>query len=212
VAMFLAFCGAAMVLAMIPGPSTAVIVRQALRGGRRAAFATLAANELGVLFWGAVASFGASALVEASQVAYGVVRWAGAAILVVLGIQSLVGRGPTRTAGIEPADPVGGGVGRQGDWRSFRVGLLTILANPKAAVFAASFLPQFVPPHAKVLPAMLALAVVWVVVDSSWYVALILLVGRLQDIVSRDRVRTTLERASGTILVALGLRLALERR
>jgi len=211
-AMLLAFCGAALVLAMIPGPSTAVILRQALRGGRRAALTTIAANELGVLFWALAAAFGASALVEVSRVAYGVLRLAGAGVLVVLGIQSVTGGGTARRAASESSRDATGEAGDQGDWASFRVGLLTILANPKAAIFAASFLPQFVPPRARVLPTMLSLAFVWVLVDTSWYLGLVLLVDRFRSLMGQERVRRGLERVSGVILIALGVRLALERR
>ncbi|AUX21852.1 threonine transporter RhtB [Sorangium cellulosum] len=204
----LAFCGAALVLAMIPGPSTAVIVRQALRGGRRAALATIAANEVGLLFWALVAALGATALVEASEVAYDALRLAGAAVLVVLGVQSILGRpraggGELGSGAREPA--AGGG------WSAFRVGLLTILANPKAAVFAASFLPQFVPTGAPALPALPFLALVWVAVDTAWYLALVLLLGRLQAAMAGGRVRRTLEAISGGVLVALGARMVLER-
>ncbi|WP_437618329.1 LysE family translocator [Sorangium sp. So ce1151] len=201
----LAFCGAALVLAMIPGPSTAVIVRQALRGGRRAALATIAANELGLLFWASVAALGATALVAASEVAYDALRLAGAAVLIVLGVQSILGRRRAGAAGSEAREPAAGG------WSAFRIGLLTILANPKAAVFAASFLPQFVPTGAPTLPALLLLSLVWVAVDTAWYLALVLLLGRLQAAMAGDRVRRTLEAVSGVILVALGVRMVLER-
>ncbi|WP_437723505.1 LysE family translocator [Sorangium sp. So ce861] len=203
----LAFCGAALVLAVIPGPSTAVIVRQALRGGRRAALATIAANELGLLFWALVAALGASALVEASAVAYDALRIAGAVVLVVLGAQSILGRRRAGDggAGSGAREPAAGG------WSSFRIGLLTILANPKAAVFAASFLPQFVPAGAPTLPALLLLSLAWVAVDTAWYLALVLLLGRLQAAMSGGRVRRTLEAVSGMVLVALGVRMVLER-
>ncbi|KYG09220.1 lysine transporter LysE [Sorangium cellulosum] len=203
----LAFCGAALVLAVIPGPSTAVIVRQALRGGRRAALATIAANELGLLFWALVAALGASALVEASAVAYDVLRIAGAVVLVALGAQSILGRrrAGDGDAGSGAREPAAGG------WSAFRIGLLTILANPKAAVFAASFLPQFVPAGAPTLPALLLLSLVWVAVDTAWYLALVLLLGRLQAAMSGGCVRRTLEAVSGVVLVALGVRMVLGR-
>ncbi|WP_437811742.1 LysE family translocator [Sorangium sp. So ce1078] len=203
----LAFCGAALVLAVIPGPSTAVIVRQALRGGRHAALAAIAANELGLLFWALVAALGATALVEASAVAYDALRLAGAAVLVVLGVQSILGRRQAGNgdAGSGAREPAAGG------WSAFRIGLLTILANPKAAVFAASFLPQFVPTGAPTLPALLLLALVWVAVDTAWYLALVLLLGRLQAAMAGGRVRRTLEAISGVVLVALGVRMVLER-
>jgi len=205
---FPSFCAAALVVAMVPGPSTAVILRQAFRGGRRAALATIAANEVGVLFWAGAAAFGASALVEASQLAYGLLRWGGAAVLVLLGIQSVL----RRRAATDKRAPARAAAATRGGWQSFRVGLLTILANPKAAVFAASFLPQFVPADAPVLPTMLALAVTWAVVDTIWYVILVVLLGHTQALASGERVRRTLERISGAVLIALGVRLALERR
>ena len=201
----LSFCGAAFVLAMIPGPSTAVIVRQALRGGRRAGFATIAANELGVLFWACAAALGASALVTASELAFAAMRWAGAAVLVVLGIQSILGKGPSDALGDSETPATSAATG----WSSFRVGLLTILTNPKAAVFAASFLPQFLPADAPPLPTMLLLAVLWMVVDSMWFIALVLSLGRVRVFMGSKRVRRNLERVSGTILVGLGVRLAL---
>ena len=84
-----AFAGAALLLAMVPGPSMAVVVRQTVRHGRRAAFAATIANELGLLLWAVGASFGLSALVAASQTAYLAVRTAGAILMIALGIQSL---------------------------------------------------------------------------------------------------------------------------
>ena len=209
---FLGFCGAALVLAMIPGPSTAVILRQAFRGGRRAALATIAANEVGLLFWASVAAFGFSALVAASHVAYTLVRLAGATVLVAMGLQSLVGARRLRRAAEEALDEARASAPEARGWPAFRAGLVTILANPKAAVFAASFLPQFVPPGAPVLPTTLLLAVVWAIVDTAWYVALLLLLSRMQAALSRGPERRALEQLSGAVLVALGVRLALERR
>lgn len=85
----LACAGAALLLAIVPGPSTAVILREMLRSGRRAALAATLANELGALVWALTAAVGLSALVAASQVAYDVLRVVGALVLVFLGAQSL---------------------------------------------------------------------------------------------------------------------------
>lgn len=90
------------------------------------------------------------------------------------------------------------------------MGLLTILANPKAAVLPPSFLPQFVPPHAPVLPTMLLLSAIWVVMDTSWYVILAWIVHRAHEALSRPRIRRRLEQVSGAVLIAFGLRLAIE--
>jgi threonine/homoserine/homoserine lactone efflux protein len=202
-----AFVGAAVLVAMVPGPSTAMILRQTVRAGRGAGFATVLGNETGILVWGLAAALGLSALVAASEVAYGVLRVAGAAVLVAFGAQSLLRARGGRPAPAEapPAPPAT-------PRRSYALGMVTVLANPKAAVFAISFLPQFVPAGSGVPLTAALLAVVWAVVDTAWYGVLIWLVGRARSVVERPAVRRRLERVSGVVLIGLGLRVATESR
>ncbi|WP_396710440.1 LysE family translocator [Microbispora sp. H11081] len=209
---WLAFVGSCFLLAMIPGVSTAVILRQTLRAGRSSGVAALLGNETGIFLWSMAAVFGLSALVVASEVAYGTMKAVGAALLVLMGLQSLWKARhapPVLDAPVPPADeagPVGG-------WRrSYGLGLATCGANPKAAVFAMSFLPQFVPHGANTPLTLAALAVLWVVVDVIWYVGVIWLVGRAGAVLARPAVRRRLEQASGAVLVALGVRVAVEGR
>ncbi|MFD0475990.1 LysE family translocator [Nonomuraea thailandensis] len=85
----LAFIGACVLVAMVPGVSTAIILRQTLRAGRGSGLAATLGNETGILLWGLAAAFGLSALLVASQVAYDIMRVTGAALLVVMGAQAL---------------------------------------------------------------------------------------------------------------------------
>ncbi len=210
----IAFAGAALLLAMVPGPSTALVLRQTLGGGRRLAFVTTLGNATGLLTWSVAAAFGLSALVAASQIAYDAIKIAGAIVLVVLGVQSL------RRAHREKGADTGGAVAASEvvaatgspQWAAFRIGLVTNLANPKAAVFAVSFLPQFVPPHAPVLATILLLAVIQVIVDVCWYTVVAWLIHRARMSFSRQGVRRRLEQVSGILLVGFGLRLAIEHR
>src|SRR4051795_12842244 len=88
--MFLfAFVGSCLLLAMIPGVSTAVIVRQTLRAGRASGIATTLGNETGIFLWAVAAVFGLSALVLASEVAYATMKAIGAAVLIAMGVQSI---------------------------------------------------------------------------------------------------------------------------
>lgn len=98
----LAFLGACTLIAATPGPSTVLIIRNSMHS-RRAGMMTVLGNETGVFLWGAVAAFGLTALLAASQMAYDVMRWVGAAVLVWFGVQAL------RAA-------------RRGRWRSSRTG------------------------------------------------------------------------------------------
>ncbi|MDA0635776.1 LysE family translocator [Nonomuraea sp. MCN248] len=204
----LAFIGACVLVAMVPGVSTAVILRQTLRSGRGSGLAATLGNETGILLWGLAAAFGLSALLLASQLAYDVMRVTGAALLVLMGAQALWqarkgAAGPERPLPGAPADRHG---------RAYLAGLATCAANPKAAVFAMSFLPQFVPQGANVPLTLVTLAVVWVLVDVLWYVALIWTVAKAGDLLGRPSVKRRLEQVSGAVLVGLGARLALEGR
>ncbi|MGV9777722.1 LysE family translocator [Streptosporangium sp. NPDC003464] len=215
--MFLmAFIGSCFLIAMIPGASTAVILRQTLRAGRGPGLAATLGNETGILLWALAAAFGLSALVLASEVAYDVMRVAGALFLVAMGAQSLwrvrrEGREGAavperRESGPEPGEPA------RGWWRSYLLGLTTCMANPKAAVFAMSFLPQFVPEGADVPLTLALLAVVWVLVDTVWYGLFIWTVARAKLVLGRPAVRRRLEVISGVVLIGFGLRLAVEAR
>lgn len=204
--LLLPFLGACLLVAMSPGPSTVLIIRNSLRG-RRSGLLTVLGNETGVFVWGVVAACGLTALLAASQLAYDVMRYAGAVVLIVFGIQAIrsARRGDPSGLGEEtdgvPAEP---------GWRSYRAGLLMNLANPKAAIFAMSFLPQFVPSGAPQLPTMLALAALWALFEVGYYSTYVWGVGRLRRLLSRSGVRKRLEQISGGVLLALGIRLALE--
>ncbi|WP_181786861.1 LysE family translocator [Streptomyces phytophilus] len=203
-ATLLAFLGACTLIAATPGPSTVLIIRNSMHS-RRAGMMTVLGNETGVFLWGAIAAFGLTALLAASQVAYDVMRWVGAAVLVWFGVQAL--RAARRGAAAEFADRAGAEVT---SWRAYRSGLLLNLANPKVGVFAMSFLPQFVPSSAPQLATTLAFAALWAVYEVGWYAVYVWFVGRLKGVLSRAGVRKRLEQVSGTVLVALGIRLAVE--
>src|SRR5512139_1191722 len=86
----LSFLGACTVIAAVPGPSTALIIRQSVRGGKRAGFLTVLGNETGVFVWGCAAALGLTALLAASQAAYDIMRVVGAGVLLWFGTQSLL--------------------------------------------------------------------------------------------------------------------------
>ncbi|WP_131740227.1 LysE family translocator [Actinomadura roseirufa] len=217
----IAFTGAAVLIAVAPGPSTVVIMRQSMRAGRRAGLATVLGNETGVLAWGLAAAAGLSALLSASRLAYDGLRIAGAAVLVYFGARALWGArrrrgaaaseaagegagGPDAAAG--PGDPAGaGGVSA---WRCYRLGLVTNFANPKAGVFAVSFLPQFVPGGWSVPVALVVFSVLWALIDLAWYTAVVWLVAAARRALERPVVRRRLDQVSGLVLVGLGVRLA----
>ncbi|MDH6515757.1 threonine/homoserine/homoserine lactone efflux protein [Streptomyces sp. SAI-135] len=201
----IAFLGACTLIAASPGPSTVLIIKQSLHS-RRSGLLTVLGNETGVFLWGVVAALGLTALLTASEIAYDVMRIAGAVVLVAFGVQAL------RQA--RRAEKAGGDGGWESPGRTglavYRAGLLLNLANPKAAVFALSFLPQFVPEGAPHLPTMIGLAALWAVYEIGYYSLYVWFVGRLREVLSRAGVRRRLEQVSGGVLLLLGVRMALE--
>jgi threonine/homoserine/homoserine lactone efflux protein len=197
--MLLTFLPVAVLLSITPGAATALVVRNAARGGRRQAFLTTSGNSVGVLAWACFAAVGIAAVVAASAAVFDAVKLAGAALLLVMGLRSLLGR--------HDAD-VPAGRGRS----AFRDGLVTSLANPKLAAFFVALFPQFIPRGAPVLPRALGMAVVIVAVDLIWYSLLALLVARARTAFTDGGWGRRVERLTGAVLIGLGIRLALERR
>lgn len=201
-----AFVGVAALITLSPGPDMALMLRNVLKGGSRAVLPTMAGTCLGLLAWGVASSLGIAAVVAASAELYAVLRLAGAAYLVFLGLVALRGaaqghREPVATAG-------DGGLSRLA---AFRQGLLTNLLNPKIGVFYATLLPQFIPPGASPLATSVLLAAIHAALNVAWLSAYGRTIARFGDVVSRPRVRRALEGITGTVLVALGVGVAVEQ-
>lgn len=194
------FLPIAVLLSITPGPATAMVVRSAVRGGRRDALLTTAGNSLGILLWACLAAGGIAAAVAASATAFSAIKLVGALVLVLLGIRTLRGRRTSTT------DPSGGGR------TSFREGLLGGIANPKLGAFFVALFPQFVPDGQPVLGAALLMACTIAVVDLVYFSALAWLVARAKHALVEGPWLRRVERLTGAVLVGLGVRLAFERR
>jgi threonine/homoserine/homoserine lactone efflux protein len=197
--MLLTFLPVAVLLSITPGAATALVVRNAARGGRRHAFLTTSGNSVGVLAWACFAAVGIAAVVAASAAVFDAVKLVGAAVLLFMGIRSLLGRHDAEVVTAR---------GRS----AFREGLVTSLANPKLAAFFVALFPQFIPRGAPVLPSALAMAAMIVAVDLIWYSVLALLVARARTAFTEGGWGRRIERLTGAVLIGLGIRLALERR
>ena len=205
----LTFIPVAALLSITPGAATALVVRNAARGGRRYAFFTTSGNSIGVLAWGCFAAIGIATVVATSTALFDAVKLAGAVVLVAIGLRSLGGR----------HDPIGGEAAGSprapqsiSSRTALREGLLTSLANPKLAVFFVALFPQFVPRGAPMLPSALAMVLVIVAVDLLWYSTLALVVSRAREAFVAGGWGRRVERLTGAVLIGLGIRLALERR
>ncbi|GAA2835306.1 LysE family translocator [Crossiella cryophila] len=206
--LLLAYCLAAVVLVVTPGLDTMLILRSVVLGGRRTGLATGLGITLGCLVWGAASIAGITALLRASEFGYNALRLAGAGYLVWLGGSALWrswrDRGkPTEAADLPELPALGG-------WRALRSGLLTNLLNPKVGVFYLSLLPQFLPAAGPTTGWASLLVLIHVGLGFLWQFVLVGLAGSARRWLTRRRVRTWLDRLTATILLGLGLRLALQ--
>lgn len=155
--------------------------------------------------WTVASALGVASLVRASATAYTVLKLIGAAYLIWLGLQALRAArraGSHESHGSRPALAARG---------AFRQGLASNLANPKIGVFFTSLLPQFIGGHSVLVPFLLYGAV-FVAITLTWLSAYAVAAAKAAAWIQRPRVKATLDRITGLVLVGLGLRLATERR
>ncbi len=201
------FLVGSLVITLVPGADMALVTRQVLTRGSAAAQATIGGNISGLVVHATALGVGLSALLVASATAYTTVKLAGAAYLVFLGLQSLRQARRTRSADGEAAPRLV----RTPRGNAFLQGLISTVLNPKPALFFLSYLPQFVDRRHSFALQVALLAGIHILIGLSWLTLYAWLVSRLKAAITRPHVKAAMERISGVVLVALGLRVALER-
>lgn len=184
------YCGAVLALLVIPGPSVLYIVTRSVDQGRRAGLVSVAGIHVGTMVHVAAATFGISALVARSATAFTVVKLAGAACLIAVGVVRILRRSPTAEVDATP--------------RSLRTvflqGVVVNVLNPKTALFFLAFLPQFVDPDRGPVALQTAfLGVVFIVLGVLSDGAYALAAGSARRWLRVDR------RVAGTVYVGLGM-------
>lgn len=215
-AALLAFTLAAAILTITPGLDTALVLRTAaVEGGRRALMAGLGICA-GCLLWGAIAAFGLGSLLAVSTLAYDTLRICAAVYLFYLGAKllwrTLPGHRPAQAGtASEGAAPASAATSTSATgW--FLRGCLTNALNPKVGIFYITFLPQFIPAGADVLTFSLLLAAIHAVLGVLWFTLLVAATRPLARWLSRPAVMRGLDRMTGAVFIAFGLKLALEKR
>jgi threonine/homoserine/homoserine lactone efflux protein len=195
--MLIQFVAASLVLIALPGPDQALIMRNALVGGRAAGLRTMLGGASGLTLHAAAAALGVSALLATSAAAYATLKLVGVAYLLYLGVKMLrSARQPS-----EPEPEARGG-------RPFAQGFVSNALNPKVALFFLTFVPQFLPDSGPTLPVALALSAIFATIYLAWFTGMIALVGLASDALRRPRVKAWTERVTGAALFAFGVRLA----
>ena len=199
--LLLAFVAAATVLTLTPGVDTVMVLRSVASRGRRTAALAAIGIALGCLVWGAAVAVGLGALLRTSELAYTVLKWAGAGYLLWQGGKLLLA--PRQALSIT-ASGGDSAAGRE----AFRRGLLTNLLNPKVGVFYITFLPQFVPAAANVAWHTFFLAGLHVLLTLLWFALLIMATAPLGKVLRQPAAVRVQDRLTGVVFVAFGIKLA----
>ena len=195
----LLFVGASLALLVIPGPAVLFLVTRSVDQGRRAGMVSMLGVETGTFTYAVAAAVGLTGLIAASEVGFTVLKYAGAAYLVYLGVRKL----------LEPVDAAAPTAPTRRS-RLFLDGLLVQLLNPKIAVFFLAFLPQFVDPgRGHVVTQTLLLGTVFTLLAVLSDGACALLAGGLGGWMRRPGRRGRLAKASGAIYIGLGVTAAM---
>jgi threonine/homoserine/homoserine lactone efflux protein len=200
-----AFVALSSVIVAVPGPAVMLVVKSTLLRSRRAAMLVAVGVLCGDLIWAAAAVGGITALIVASRPAFEVLRFAGAAYLVYLGLRLLLARGTQLD--VPPATPAATG---RSSSRSFGEGLLCELSNPKALIVFTSVIPQFVShdaPAGEVAVFGVLFAVLGFVALATYATVL----GLTRRAVPRRRLREAVLRTSGGLLMLFGVGLVVDR-
>ena|SRR5262245_18783923 len=199
---YLVFCGATLALLVVPGPAVLYIVTRSIHQGRRAGLVSVLGIHLGTLVHVAAATVGLSALLVSSAIAFSIVKYAGAAYLIGIGLFTLLSRRSDGEIALG---------GERTLRRIFAQGVVVNVLNPKTALFFLAFLPQFIDPdrgHASIHIAVLGLTfvVLGLVTDSLWALG----AGSAGDVLRRSRHFVRVQRyVSGSVFVGLGVVAAL---
>ena len=205
---FAAWIAVAVFLIVTPGPDTALIIRNALKAGARAASSSALGVGVGSSLWATASVLGLAVLLETSELAFNALKYAGAAYLFYLGLRTIFS---TMRPTSETVAALGPAKSKLGERAAFAQGLLNNLLNPKAGAIFVSAMPQFIEPHDSVFR-LIAMVVCYDLLVVAWLCTYGYVVSRAGRSGIGVRVRTTLERVTGVVMIGLGMRLALERR
>lgn len=201
--LWLAFCAAAMLVLIIPGPTVALVIGYALGEGRRAALAIVAGVALGDLTAMTLSLLGVGALLAASAELFTALKWIGATYLVWLGIK--LWRAPV-------SGEADAAIERRPAWTMLAHTYAVTALNPKSILFFVAFVPQFMDSAAPIAPQAALLIATFVILAALNAGLYALLAGRARGAIRRPSVRRTVNRVGGGVLIGAGVMTAMIRR
>lgn len=196
------FILATALLVMVPGQGVAMVLRQSIIGGPKAALLSSIGNCVGIMIWSFSSAIGLSAIFTESQTAYLILKWAGVLFLTLISAQTFYSlRKDFGKFDLETTI-------QSSNWGSFRLGLVTNLTNAKAAVYAVAFIPAFIPQQSSLGIGIITLGVVWAIISIVWNIGLIWTVKKSSVYIQKPQVRRALTAISAVGILAIAASLA----
>ena len=199
--------GVLALLTLAPGPDMAVVTRRAIASGRAEGLRTASGTVVGLMVWGVLTVAGIATVLAASARAYLVVKLLGAGYLVFLGVQALW---HNRRGAPLPAAPGLGGTAGTGS--AFRTGLFCNLLNPKIAVFYTGLLPTLAPDGLPPASGMALLVLLHAALSLVWLGSFVHMLSKTRSVFEKPRVRRTIDRITGAVLIGFGIQIATANR
>jgi len=194
---WLAFAAASAILVAIPGPTVLLVISYALGHGRRSAWATVAGVALGDFTAMTASMLGLGVLLTTTAALFVLLKWIGAAYLIYLGLK--LWRAPVA------ADGIAAPMSTTRPWRIFAHAYAVTALNPKSIIFFVAFLPQFIDPHAAIVPQMglfMATFLVLATLNAALYG---LMASAARRTIRRPSIQRLINRTGGSLLIAAGL-------
>lgn len=199
--MFGLFLTAALLLAITPGPGMFYVLTRSLKGGRREGIVSSFGTSVGGLAHVVAAALGLSALLATSSIAFVIIKYAGAAYLIYLGIRALSREEPSILQAGESVRSM---------HNALRQGIVTEVLNPKTALFFLAFIPQFIDPQGNVVLQFIVLGSISVALNTSIDIVVALLAGPIgQWLQANKQLRRRQKLLTGWSLIGLGAYVAI---
>ncbi len=200
-AILLPYILACMLFSIVPGPSVSIVVANSLAGGTRAGLLTILGTEIAMLAMVTIVALGLDVVMNVVAGAFEIIKLVGAAYLIWIGFKMFTSSGHLS---FRPAEKLS-------VWRYLRQGAVVNLSNPKTLLFLGAFLPQFVDVSRPAFGQIMSLGLVVMAVATASDCVYAILAGQARQILTAARIKL-MSRISGTILMAGGVWLALQKR
>lgn len=207
ISVFLVMC---ILLIILPGPDTAIATKNTLTVSRKGGLQTIIGSCCGLLIHTCAAVIGLSAVIVKSAYIFAVLKYVGAVYLCYLGIKTLWTLRTIRTQS-PVVDDVGSIEHKYSHQSCFKQGFLTNVTNSKVAVFFLTFLPQFVDGNSGTFFPFLIMGLIYTALTMLWFIFYVYLLDRISAFMKKPSTKAVIEGLTGAILIAFGIKLALEK-